>query len=79
MVGQLFWVNFALAGAFFKGKNSTKHTHVECVRSYLIDDTYLLACASLLQAQLRYKQGILGQAKSDALRALDGFENLGAE
>ena len=79
IVSQLFWVNFALAGAFSEGgKFNDAHIHAERARLYAVDDTYLLARASLLQARLWYAQDMFGEAKSEALRALGVFEKLGA-
>ena len=52
--------------------------HVERARSYVVNNTYLLACASLLQAWLWHAQSMFGEAKSEGLHALDVFEKLGA-
>ena len=78
-VNQLFWVHFNLAEVFSnEGKFDDAQTHVEHTKSLVADDTYLLARASLLQARLWYAQDMLGEAKSEALRALCVFEKLGA-
>ena len=78
-VEQLFWVNFALAEMFSEqGKFDEAHTHIERARSYVVNNAYFLACASLLQAWLWHAQSMFGEAKSEGLGALDMFEKLGA-
>ena len=78
-INQLFWVNFALAGLFSEERKfGDAQTHVEQAKSLAVNNTYLLARASMLQARLWYAQDMLEEAKSEALRALDVFEKLGA-
>ena len=78
-VDQLFWVNFVLADAFFKqGKFDDAHIHVECARSHAVNNLYLLARASRLQARVWCAQSMFGEAKSEGLRSLAVFEKLGA-
>ena len=78
--GDLFWVNYALVEAFSAARNfGDAQTHAERTKSLAVNNTYLLARASLLQAQLWRAQGMLGKAKSEALHALDIFEKLGDE
>ena len=75
----LFWVHFALAKLLFKeGRFDDAHAHVERAKPHMINDTRPLAWAVQLQAQLRYKQHRFEEAKSEALRAADAFEKLGA-
>ena len=79
MVEQLFWVNHSLVWVFAEeGKFDDAQIHVERARSYAVDNTYLLARVSLLQARVRYAQSAFGEAKSEGLRALDVFGKLGA-
>ena len=76
---QMFWVNFVLAEMFAAERKFGKaHTHFEQTKFLAANNTYLLARASVLQARLWYAQDLLGEAKSEALRALDVFEELGA-
>ena len=76
---QLFWVNYSLAGVFSKqGKFKDAQSHVEHAKSHTDNDAYLLARAAYQQARLWDKQGRFEDAKSEALRALDAFEKLGA-
>ena len=78
-VEQPFWINFALAETFSEGRKfDDAQIHAECAKSYVVNNVYLLARATLLQARLWYAQDMLGEAKSEASRALDVFEELGA-
>ena len=78
-VEEQFWVNFTLADAFSEERKfGDAQTHVEHAKSLAVNNTYLLARASLLQARVWFAQDMLGEAKSEALSALDVFEKLGA-
>jgi len=75
----LFWSHYALAEVFFMdGRFSDAHAHVEHAKSHTVNDTYLLARASELQAMFWKDQHRFEEAKSEALRALDMYEKLGA-
>ena len=77
---QLFWVRFAMAEAFLReGRFDDAHAYIEQAKPQAINDTYLLARASLLHADVWRKQNMFADAKPEALRALDMFEKLGAE
>ena len=76
---QLFLVHFSLAQLFSReARFDDARAHVESVKSYTVNDPYLLARASLLQAWFWEKQHMFEGAKSEALRALEAFEELGA-
>ena len=76
---ELFWVNYSLVWVFAKEEQfDDAQIHVERARSYVVNNPYLLARASLLQARVWYRQSMFGEAKSEGLRALDVFEKLGA-
>ena len=76
---QLFWANFALADLFSaQGKFEDAQTHLEYAKSHTVNNTYLLAQAMDHQARLWDMQGRCEDAESEALRALDAFEKLGA-
>jgi len=76
---QLFWINFSLANLFSeKGRFDDAHARIQRAMSHAVDNPYLLARASRLQAKCWYKQHRPKEAKSEALRALDVFEKLGA-
>jgi len=75
----LFWSHFSLAKVFLKdGRFDDAHAHVEHAKSHAVNDTYLLARASELQAWFWKDQHRFEGAKSEALRALDMYEKLGA-
>jgi len=76
---QAFWIHFDLAKLFSReGRSNDAHTRVEQAKSHAVNDTYLLARASLLQARFWYQQHMFEEAKSEALRVLGVFEKLGA-
>ena len=75
---ELFWVHFVLADLFSsQGRFSDSHPHIECAKSHAVDDAYLLASMSWLQATFWAGQHMF-EAKSEALCALNAFEKLGA-
>ena len=79
MVEELFWVDDALAEMFSEnGKFEEAQTHVEHAKPHAVNNPYFLARVTHLQARVWYRQGMLGDAKSEALCALDAFERLGA-
>jgi tetratricopeptide (TPR) repeat protein len=76
---QLFWICFALSSLSSKeGRFNDAHAHIERAKSHAVDNPYLLARASQLQASFWYQQHIFEEAKSETLHALDVFEKLGA-
>ena len=78
-LNQLFWVHYSLAELFFdQGRLDDAHAHIERAKSYVVNDAYLLARALQKQAWFWHQQGRPKEAKSEALRALDVFEKLGA-
>ena len=76
---ELFWIHFSLAKLFSgKGRFDDAHAHIQRAKPHTVNDPYLLAHASLLQALVWDDQDRPEEAKSEALRALDVFEKLGA-
>ena len=76
---ELLWAHFFLADLFStEGRFNDAHAHFEQARSHAVDDAYLLARASLLQAWTWNKQHMFEEARSEALHALSAFEKLGA-
>ena len=76
---DLFWVHLNLAELFTEeDRFSDAQIHVEHAKTFASDNTYLLAWVSILRAELWYKQDMLGEAKSEALAALDALEKLGS-
>ena len=79
MADQLVWINYYLAEVFSKqGEFEDAQTHLERAKSHAGDESYLLAYVMDQQARVWDEQGRLEEARSEALRALDAFEKLGA-
>ena len=76
---ELFWVNYSLSWAFSEqSKFEDAQTHVDHAKSHAVNNTYLLTRAMDQQAWVWCGQRRFEDAKSEALRALDAFEKLGA-
>ena len=75
----LFWNNYNLAGLFFdEGRSDEAHIHIQRAKSYTINDQYQLGRAMELQANFCYEEGKSEEAKSEALRAAEVYERIGA-
>ena len=76
---EQFWNHFCLARLFL-GENrfGNAHTHVQHAKSHAVNDPYNLGRAIELQARIWRREGRLEDAKAEILRAVDGFERLGA-
>ena len=78
-VSQLFWINLSLAEVFSnQGKFENAQTHIDHAKSLAVNTPYLLARVMDRQAVVWAEQRRFGDAKSEALRAIDVFEKLGA-
>ena len=76
---QLFWIHYSLAVLFFKGKKfDDAHAHVERAKSHAINDLFQLGHVMELDAVFWYEQRRFGEARSEALGAVNLFEKLGA-
>jgi len=76
---ELFWTNYQLAWLFRdKGRFDDANTHIEHAKSYTINSVLNLGFAMEMQARILYKQHKLEEARSEALRAADVYEKLGA-
>jgi len=76
---QLFLVHHDLAYLFLEeGKFDDAQAHLEHAKSHTVNYTHYLGRAMVLQAGLWYRQHRLEQAGSEALRAAEVFEKLGA-
>ena len=76
---QVFWVNYRLVEVLFgEGRFVEAQARLEHVKSHAVNNPYLLAQVMDQQAQLWDRQDRFEDAKSEALRALDAFEKLGA-
>ena len=79
MVRQLFWINYSLAELYRdQDKYEVTQMHIEHAKPYAVNNPYLLARAMDQQARVWYGQYRFEEARSEALRALDAFEKLGA-
>ena len=79
VANQLFWVNYSLAEVFSEqDRVEDAQTHLDHAKSHALNNTYNLARAMDLQAWIWDQQGKFGDAKSEALHAIDAFEKLGA-
>ena len=77
--GHLFWTHYSLARLFSEqGRFDDANTHVKRAKSNVFNSPYLLGRAMELQARFWYKEGRFEDAKSEALRAVDIFEKIGA-
>ena len=78
--GELFWIHHELA-RLFRDEDDFDNAlvHIEQAKAYTVDDRYQLGRAILLQAQIYYRQNRLEDSASEALRALETFEGLGAQ
>ena len=75
---QVFWIHFTLAELFFLcGKLDDTQIHIEQARPF-VANSYQLAQGMELQARILHKQLRLEEAESEALRAADIYEKLGA-
>jgi len=77
--GHLFSAHFNLGLVFVdQGEFETAYTHTEQAESHAVNNTYLLGNALYACAAVRYRQHRLEEAKSEALRAAEIYEQLGA-
>jgi len=75
----LFRIHHDLAGLFHdEGRFNDAQAHIEHAKSHTADNPYNLGCATEQQARVWYKQHRFEEARSEALRAADVFEKLGA-
>ena len=76
---HLFWINYSMAELFL-GENrfDDAHTRVESAKSHAINSPHQLGRAMDMQAKIWFRERRLEEAKSEALRAVDVFERLGA-
>ena len=76
---QLFWGNYNLAELFFdENRSADAHVHIERAKSHAINDPYNLGRAMKLQARIWYRDHRFEEGKSEAMRAADVYEGIGA-
>jgi tetratricopeptide (TPR) repeat protein len=75
----LFWVHYWLAWLFFDECGfDDAHAHIERAKSHTTNSVYNFGYATEMQARIWYEQHRLEEAKTEALRAADVYERLGA-
>ena len=74
-----FWVHYRLAELFYREcRFDDAQTHIEHAKSHTANSALNLGYAMEMQALVWYEQHKLEEAKSEALRAADVYEKLGA-
>ena len=76
---ECFWILLSLAEAYFdQGRFDDAHAHIEQAKLYSVNYPYQLCRAMEQQAHFWYKEGRIGEAESEVLCAISGYEKLGA-
>ena len=76
---ECFWILLSLAEVYFdKGRFDDSHAHIEQAKLHAVNSPYQLCRAMEQQAYFWYKEGRIGEAKSEVLCAIGGYEKLGA-
>ena len=76
---EIYWIHDSLARLLSdEGKFDDASNHIEQAKSHAVDDAYDLGYAMKQQAKIWYRQSRLEEARSEALRAIEILENLGA-
>ena len=76
---HLFLVHYSLAQLFLnEDRSDDAQAHIERAKSHTVNNIYFLGRIMKLQAEVWYRQHRLEGARSEALRAIDIFEKLGA-
>ena len=76
---QQFWILRSLAQlCFAQDRFDDAHTYIERAKSNTTNDPYCMGRAMSLQARFWYQEYRFEEAKSEALRAADVYEKLGA-
>ena len=75
---EIFWAHHSLAKLFLEGREfANANARIERAKSHAVHDAYNLGRAMRLQAEIWWRQGRLEEAKSETLKAIATFENLG--
>ena len=76
---EVFWIHYSLVLLFHdEGEPDRANAHIELAKLHTVDGTYNLGRVMEGQARLWYEQRRFDEAKSEALRALEVYEKLGA-
>ena len=77
--GSLFWIYYNLAELFLDDSRFDEaHARIELAKSHMVNSAYNLGRATELGAEVWHKQHRFEEARSEALRAADIYEKLGA-
>ena len=77
--GELFWIHYQLARLFYYDwRFDDACTHIERAKSHTDNSERNLGYATELQARVWYRQHRFEEARSEALRAAEVYEKLGA-
>jgi len=75
----LFWLHYELGRLFlYEHRYDNAHTHIEHAKSHTAGNAYFLGGPMELQAWVWYNQDRHEEARSEALRAADAYEKVGA-
>ena len=78
--GEQFWIRYALASLFGRERRfSEAHVHIGHAKSHMTNHAYHLGRAMDLEARVWRNEHRFEEAKSEVLRAIDVFEQLGAK
>ena len=76
---EQFWIHHAMSELFSdENRLDDAHTHAEHAKSHAINDPYLLGRAMELRAGLWNSESKFEEARSEALRAAEIYEKIGA-
>ena len=76
---ELFWNHYILARLFCEEDEfDDANAHIERAKSHAVDNAYRLGCAAKMHAGIFRRQRRFEDARSEALRALEIYEKLGA-
>jgi len=76
---ELFWIHHSLAKLLFsENRIDDAHAHIEHAKLHAINNAYNQGGAMELRARLWYKERRFEEAKSEILRAVDVYGNVGA-
>ena len=76
---QLFWVHYSMALLFLdEDKPDDANAHVEQAKLHTVDNPYSLGRVTELQAEVFHRQSRFEDATSEARRAVEIYEKLGA-
>ena len=76
---QMFWAHYALAELFRdEGRFDDAHGHLEHAKSHVTNDAYQMGRTMRLQARVSFKQRRFEEARSEAHKAVNIFEKIGA-